>query len=171
MMTSSNGNIFRVTGHLYREFTGHRWIPLHKGQWCGTLVFSMIWARTNGWVNNRGAGDLRCHRAHYDVIVMANTLRRTFNYCSANAKKQLLSSKRGCLYFCHMWHYDVMKLKHFLRNWPFVRGIHRSPVNSPHKEPVTRALVFSLMLAETNGCKNNRGQVIWNAMMVIVTSL
>ena len=25
-MTSSNGNIFRVTGHLGREFTGHRWI-------------------------------------------------------------------------------------------------------------------------------------------------
>ena len=30
MMTSSNGNIFRVTGHLYVEFTGHRWIPCTK---------------------------------------------------------------------------------------------------------------------------------------------
>ena len=30
MMTSSNGNIFRVTGHLCGEFTGHRWIPLIK---------------------------------------------------------------------------------------------------------------------------------------------
>ena len=28
MMTSSNGNIFRVTGHLWGESTGHRWIPL-----------------------------------------------------------------------------------------------------------------------------------------------
>ena len=27
MMTSSNGNIFRVTGFLCGEFTGHRWIP------------------------------------------------------------------------------------------------------------------------------------------------
>ena len=27
MMTPSNGNIFRITGHLCREFTGHRWIP------------------------------------------------------------------------------------------------------------------------------------------------
>ena len=26
-----------------------------------------------------------------------------------------------------------MKWKHFPRNWPFVQGIHRSPVNSPHK--------------------------------------
>ena len=30
MMTSSNGNIFRVTDHLCGEFTGHRWIPRTK---------------------------------------------------------------------------------------------------------------------------------------------
>ena len=30
MMTSSNGNIFRVTGPLCGEFTGHRWIPSTK---------------------------------------------------------------------------------------------------------------------------------------------
>ena len=30
-------------------------------------------------------------------------------------------------------HDDVIKWKHFPRNWPFVRGIDRSPVNSPHK--------------------------------------
>ena len=30
MTTSSNGNIFRVTGHLCGEFTGHRWIPHTK---------------------------------------------------------------------------------------------------------------------------------------------
>ena len=33
-------------------------------------MFSSIWAWLNGWVNNREAGDLRRHRAHYDVIVM-----------------------------------------------------------------------------------------------------
>ena len=42
----------------------------HKGQWCGALVFSLICASINAWVNNREAGDLRRHRAHYDVIVM-----------------------------------------------------------------------------------------------------
>ena len=50
----------------------HRW-PLnspHKGQWRGTLIFSLIWAWINGWVNNREADDLRHPRAHYDVIVM-----------------------------------------------------------------------------------------------------
>ena len=42
----------------------------HKGQWCGALMFTLICARINSWVNNREAGDLRCHRAHYDFIVM-----------------------------------------------------------------------------------------------------
>ena len=30
MMTSSNGNIFRVTGHLCGEFNSQRWIPCTK---------------------------------------------------------------------------------------------------------------------------------------------
>ena len=43
---------------------------LHKCQWHGTLMFSLICAWTNGWVNTRDAGDLRHHRARYDVNVM-----------------------------------------------------------------------------------------------------
>ena len=42
----------------------------HIGQWHGALMFSMICAWINDWVNNREAGDLRRHHAHYDVIVM-----------------------------------------------------------------------------------------------------
>ena len=42
----------------------------HKGQWRGALIFSLICARINHWVYNGEAGDLRCHRAHYDVTVM-----------------------------------------------------------------------------------------------------
>ena len=42
----------------------------HKGRWRGVLMFSLICARMNGWVNNAEAGDLRRHRAHYGVIVM-----------------------------------------------------------------------------------------------------
>ena len=43
----------------------------HKGQWPGALMFSLIWVWINGWVNIREAGDLRRHRAHYDVIAMS----------------------------------------------------------------------------------------------------
>ena len=36
----------------------------HKGQWRGALMVSLIWAWTNGWVNNGQAGDLKHFRAH-----------------------------------------------------------------------------------------------------------
>ena len=42
----------------------------HKGQWHGALMFSLICIRINGWVNNGEAGELRRHRAHYDVTIM-----------------------------------------------------------------------------------------------------
>ena len=50
----------------------------------------------------------------------------------------------------------VIKRKLFPRYWPFVRGIHRSPVNSPHKGQWRRALMFSLICARINGWVNNR---------------
>ena len=115
MMTSSNGNIFRVTGHLCGEFTGPRrrqWPPLsyddvmkwkhfprywpfvrgihrspvnslHKGQWRGAFMFSLIGAWINLRVNNREADDLRRYRAHYDVIVMPEIKRFLFAWCVA----------------------------------------------------------------------------------------
>ena len=43
---------------------------LHKGQWRKDLMFSLICAWLNGWVNNREDGDLRRHRTHYDTTVM-----------------------------------------------------------------------------------------------------
>ena len=47
---------------------------------------------------------------------------------------------------------DVIKIKwkHFPRYWPFVRGIHQSPVNSPHKGQWRKALIF-FICAWTNG--------------------
>ena len=53
-------------------------------------------------------------------------------------------------------HDDVIKWKHFPRNWPFVREIHRSPVNFPHKGQWRGALMFSLMYACINDWVNNR---------------
>ena len=56
------------------ESTGSPVDSPHKGQCRGALI-SLIRARTNGWANNRDAGDLRRHRAHYGVTVM-----RIWNY-------------------------------------------------------------------------------------------
>ena len=52
-------------------------------------------------------------------------------------------------------HDDVIKWKHFPRYWPFVRGIHRSPVKSPHKGQWRGALMFSLICVWINGWVNN----------------
>ena len=53
-------------------------------------------------------------------------------------------------------HDDVIKWKHFPRYWPFVRGIHRSPVNSPHKGQWRGALMLILICVRINGWVNNR---------------
>ena len=50
----------------------------------------------------------------------------------------------------HTSHDDVIKWKHFPRYWPFVRGIHRSPLNYPHKGQWREALKFSLICARIN---------------------
>ena len=68
-MTSSNGNIFRVTGPLCGQFTGPGEFPTQRPVTRSFDVFFDL--RLNkGWVNNRDAGDLSRYRGHYDVIVM-----------------------------------------------------------------------------------------------------
>ena len=51
--------------------------------------------------------------------------------------------------------HEVIKWKHFPRYWPFVRGIHRSPVDSPDKGQWRGALMFSFICAWINGWANN----------------
>ena len=53
----------------------------HKGQWRGALMFSLIYARINGWVNTGEAGDLRRYRVHCDVTVMYGGAIRTRVAC------------------------------------------------------------------------------------------
>ena len=187
-MTSSNGNIFRVTGHLCGEFTGHRWVPRTKASdselWC------FLWSC---WVNHGEAGDLRRHLVHYDVTVMITEpwyviynalifLTRgvsLLKYFFLNIKRlHIWESERivltsnlkyphgdnlvliGCVV-----HYndavmtmmasqitsltivyssvcsDADQRKHqSSASLAFVWGIHRGPVNSPHKWPVTHKI-------------------------------
>ena len=51
-----------------------------------------------------------------------------------------------------------------------VRGIHRSPVNFPHKGLWRGALMFSLICAWINDWVNNHREVIWDAIALIMTS-
>ena len=69
MMTSSNGNIFRVTGPLCGEFTGPGEFPAQRPVTRSFDVFFDL-RLNSGWVNNREAGNLSRHRGHYNVIVI-----------------------------------------------------------------------------------------------------
>ena len=66
----ANGVLY-VTGVFYNDFSHLR--DDISGQWRGALMFSLIYVWINDWVNNAEAGDLRRHRAHYDVTVMSQT--------------------------------------------------------------------------------------------------
>ena len=147
----------------------------HKGQWRGALMFSLTCAWTKGWVNNRDAGDLRRHRTQYDVTAMSSIAKMTANNPSYAAVLTIVKSRQFIVYrvydsvylpcylntcyccVCNMLLYDdVIKWKHVHRCWPFVRGIHWSAVNSPHKGQWRGTLMFSLMCAWTKGWVNNR---------------
>ena len=49
-----------------------------------------------------------------------------------------------------------LQMEHFPRYWPFVNGIHRSPVDSSHKSQWRVALLCSLIFAWPNGWAKNR---------------
>ena len=89
----------------------------HKGQWRGALMYSLICAWMNGWVNNREAGDLRRHRAHYDVTVMKlgpNT--RTVGYGKAvyelgqmNCTQTEMKKLTNLTFLCYDWNLQICR--------------------------------------------------------------
>ena len=94
---------------------------LHKGQWHGALMFSLISSSINGWVNNREAGDLRCHCAPYDLTVMCENTVNTMAvdalvHCITKwsaARVVILLDKQGAHFHvnCHLigWENHIIK--------------------------------------------------------------
>ena len=82
-------------------------------------------------------------------LVVANVIGISIRRCGYN--------DHTCNFRFVGYHDDVIKWKYFPRYWPFVRGIHRLPVNSPHKGQWRRALMFSLICTRINGLVNNHG--------------
>ena len=79
----------------------------HKDQWRRAMMFPLICVWINGWVNNREAGDLKRHRAHYDVTVMCGKISTEaechtpqfqgspkFYHCLAYVKTEIIPSRR-----------------------------------------------------------------------------
>ena len=82
MMTSSNGNIFRVTGLCDENppVTGGFPPPPPPKKASKAKLWCFLWSALEQTAEqkNRDAGDLRHHRAHFDVTVM-NALRSVFS--------------------------------------------------------------------------------------------
>ena len=68
-------------------------------------------------------------------------------------------------------HVDVTNWKHFPRYWPFVRGIHRSPVNPPTKASDAELWCFLWSTPEQTIEQTIETPVIWDAMAPIMTLL
>ena len=78
------------------------------------------------------------------------------NACTKTLIVMSYDQKSISNYGIFFMHDDVIKWNHFPRYWPFERGIHRSPVNPPHKGQWRGALMFSLIYVWINGWVNNR---------------
>ena len=126
-------------------------------------MFTLICARMNGWVNNGEAGDLRRNRVHYDVIVMYSK-RATISMIPFNKLMwsqhfiyhgvctsvgvhyndfiitTMASQIAASRLFTQPFIMRRSKKHQSSASLAFVRGIHRWPVNSPHKGSVTRKM-------------------------------
>ena len=105
----------------------------------------------------------QCHRSYpkYRIInslfnrVIRPKTKKTFNLGKEinELKKHVIQTQVSKT----TQQYDyVIKWKHFPRHWPFARGVHRPPMNSPCKGQWRGALMCSLICAWINGCVNNR---------------
>ena len=84
---------------LLALYEGNHWWPVassYKGQWCRTLMFSLICAWTSGWANSQDTGDLRCHCAHYDITLIWKYISSLFWY---NATKNRFCPLIHCILF------------------------------------------------------------------------
>ena len=91
------------------------------------------------------------HKLRYTIFTQCSNFK---NFEDLKAHTRFGNAPRLVNLLCT--HDDVIKWKHFPRYWPFARGIHRSPVNSPHKGQWRGALMFSLFCAWINGWVTTR---------------
>ena len=100
--------------------------PGNTGTLFPLLMFSLWYLQTIGYIMACRSCSFVCRPHHLIIIIM----------------QTYLKAAAVCLTM-FLW-------KYFSRHWPFVRGIHRSPVNSPHKGQWRGALVFSLICSMTS---------------------
>ena len=91
----------------------------------------------------------------YSVILIVFMLKFQLNWLHWNLHCVIYGFIIHHIHVVSRKHFDVIKWKHFPRYWPFVRGIHRSPVNSSPKGLWRGALMIPLIWVWINGWVNN----------------
>ena len=165
MMISSHGNIFRVTGPLWGESTGHRWIPLTRP--ASQSIGGCFDLRLNKRLSKQ-SGRRWFETPSRSLWYHCNDLRRLSKdtpWLDADAADIWPVSHISSHKVCTRFHYsDVItgamtsqitslvilystvysgadQRKHqSSASLAFVWGIHQSPMNSPHKWPVKRKM-------------------------------
>ena len=119
------------------------WSPVnfpHKGQWRGALMFSLIYAWMNDWVNNREAGDLRRQHGHYDVIVMI----------MSHSRLVLLSCPRS-LFYSHILNLRSSYIVVFVAELRTLNKMtNRS--NWPKQQNLLFSMLISVIIGSVVGC-------------------
>ena len=124
------------------------------------MAFREEWSFVKGSSGPSTSEVMDWHRIG-DKQLPESIVTEVFNFSAIKAApgrwKPHLAGEMHADVFDSLWrhHDNVIKWKHFPRYWPSVRGIHRSPVNSPHKGQWRGALMFSLICARINGSVNN----------------
>ena len=97
------------------------------------LVLCLMITWISCWTNTRMTVGVKLMWRHCNDEIVGYKASPTLTTPTGHLSSGLFSP--GQLLLNERWkiHDDVIKWKHFPRYWPFVRGIHRSPVNSPHK--------------------------------------
>ena len=107
-----------------------------------------------------------CIQCILNAVSFPNVANHSTYACQArrvlnNTIVRLVTPTHFCFNLSYQIAHMVIKWKHFLRNWAFVRGIQRSPVNSPYKGQWRGALMFSFICAWINGWENRRETGDW----------
>ena len=127
---ASNGD----TGDLRRHRAHYDSIVMQQGDTWNNVEksYEATWRHKKEW--------LFCHCA----VQLKSSWSHKFKCIPVRSKSVLsISVMAGQQQQISMFHDDVIEWKHFPLYWSFLRGIHRSPVNSHHKGQWRGALMFA----------------------------
>ena len=177
-ITSSNGNIFRFVRGIHRSPANSP----HKSRWRGAVMYPLIY---KSWIKNRGAGDLRRHRVHYDVNVMMIALSYDKIRISVKISKQFANQYQQRSYFpipyntfvlfitpitlksmdCLPFRWEITLYRVSKTDVPFIEWSTPSPPNAIHHFECCYGLVPPSSGLAWNHLPGMNGFIIWSRML------